>query len=140
MAGPARPDGASRLGSPQSRSPRRGTTPDRFLAPGGHPAITCFAAGAMGSQLPDAAFYRQSGLHGGSAYTPESLCWIFSDFTETELRRMRDDRPSPRTSASPPSGRPDGPLPPWRHDTLWEQRMGDHSRLPAKSRPRAPHL
>lgn len=64
---------------------------DRVLAPGGHLALTCFAAGAMGSELPDAAFYRRRGLQGGLAYTPESLRWIFSDFTETELRRMRDE-------------------------------------------------
>ncbi|MEU4684342.1 class I SAM-dependent methyltransferase [Streptomyces xinghaiensis] len=66
---------------------------DRVLAPGGHLSLTCFAAGAMGSELPDAAFYRQSGLHGGLAYTPESLRWIFSGFTEAELRRMRDEPP-----------------------------------------------
>ncbi|KNE81673.1 MULTISPECIES: class I SAM-dependent methyltransferase [Streptomyces] len=66
---------------------------DRVLAPGGHLSLTCFAAGAMGSELPDAAFYRQSGLQGGLAYTPESLRWIFSGFAETELRRMRDEPP-----------------------------------------------
>jgi SAM-dependent methyltransferase len=51
---------------------------DRSLAPGGHLALTCFAAGEMGSELPDADFYRHSRLDGGLAYTPESLCWIFS--------------------------------------------------------------
>lgn len=66
---------------------------DRVLAPGGHLALTCFAAGAMGSELPDAAFYRQPRLHGGLGYTPESLRWIFSDLTEVELRRMRDEPP-----------------------------------------------
>jgi hypothetical protein len=51
----------------------------------------------MGSELPDADFYRRSGLHGGLAYTPESLRWIFSDLTEVELRRMHDEPPeSPR--------------------------------------------
>ncbi|MEU9147668.1 class I SAM-dependent methyltransferase [Streptomyces sp. NPDC048349] len=64
---------------------------ERVLAPGGHLALTCFAAGAMGSELPDADFYRQAGLHGGLAYTPESLRWIFADFAEVELRRMRDE-------------------------------------------------
>ncbi|WP_329389149.1 class I SAM-dependent methyltransferase [Streptomyces sp. NBC_01351] len=64
---------------------------DRVLAPGGHLALTCFAAGGMGSELPDADFYRASGLQGGLAYTPESLRWIFSDFAEVELRRMRDE-------------------------------------------------
>ncbi|MFJ7999780.1 class I SAM-dependent methyltransferase [Streptomyces sp. NPDC096310] len=78
---------------------------DRVLAPGGHLALTCFAAGetGMGSELPDAAFYRPSGrsgrpgLHGGLAYTPESLRRIFAGLTEVELRRMRDEPPgSPR--------------------------------------------
>ncbi|MGY5127076.1 class I SAM-dependent methyltransferase [Streptomyces nigrescens] len=66
---------------------------DRVLAPGGHLALTCFAAGEMGSELPDRDFYRQSRLHGGLAYTPESLRWIFSDLTEVELRRMQDEPP-----------------------------------------------
>ncbi|POX42856.1 SAM-dependent methyltransferase [Streptomyces sp. Ru73] len=70
----------------------------RALAPGGHFALTCFAAGGMGSELGDTEFYRRSGLqgglfHGGLAYTPESLRWIFSDLTEIELRRMRDEVP-----------------------------------------------
>ncbi|MFG2639992.1 class I SAM-dependent methyltransferase [Streptomyces sp. NPDC048370] len=64
---------------------------ERLLAPGGHLALTCFASGGMGSELPDAAFYRDSRLHGGLAYTAESLRWIFSDLTEVELRRMRDE-------------------------------------------------
>lgn len=64
---------------------------DRLLAPGGHFALTCFAAGGMGSEVPDADLYRQSRLHGGLAYTPESLRWIFSDLTEVELRRMHDE-------------------------------------------------
>ncbi|MDJ0343444.1 class I SAM-dependent methyltransferase [Streptomyces sp. H10-C2] len=66
---------------------------DRALAPGGHLALTCFAAGQMGSELPDTAFYRHSGLQGGLAYTPESLRWIFSDLMEVELRRMHDEPP-----------------------------------------------
>jgi SAM-dependent methyltransferase len=68
---------------------------ERALAPGGAFALTCFAAGAMGSELPDADFYRQARLHGGLAYTPDSLRWIFADLftdlTEVELRRMRDE-------------------------------------------------
>ncbi|UYQ61873.1 class I SAM-dependent methyltransferase [Streptomyces peucetius] len=68
---------------------------DRVLAPGGHFSLTCFASGAMGSELPDADFYRggRPGLHGGLAYTPESLRRIFSGLTEVELRRMRDEAP-----------------------------------------------
>ncbi|MFH8793364.1 class I SAM-dependent methyltransferase [Streptomyces sp. NPDC017941] len=64
---------------------------ERVLAPGGHYALTCFAAGGMGSELPDADFYRTPGLRGGLAYTPESLRAIFADLTEVELRRMRDE-------------------------------------------------
>ncbi|HCA88585.1 MAG TPA: SAM-dependent methyltransferase [Streptomyces sp.] len=90
---------------------------DRALAPGGHLGLTCFAAGAMGSELPDIDFYRQSRLHGGLAYTPESLRRIFSELTEVELRRMHDEPPdSPyfgepflwtalfRRSPAPPEG------------------------------------
>ncbi|MFC1439926.1 class I SAM-dependent methyltransferase [Streptacidiphilus sp. N1-10] len=66
---------------------------DRVLAPGGYLALTCFASGAMGSELPDADFYREARLHGGLAYTPESLRWIFSGLMEVELRRMRDEPP-----------------------------------------------
>ncbi|MGA4843585.1 class I SAM-dependent methyltransferase [Streptomyces sp. G45] len=65
----------------------------RALAPGGHYALTCFAAGGMGSELDDADFYRRGGLQGGLAYTPQSLRWIFADLTEVELRRMRAEPP-----------------------------------------------
>lgn len=64
---------------------------DRALAPGGHLALTCFAAGAMGSELDDRDFYSGSGLQGGLAYTPDSLREIFSHLTELELRRMHDE-------------------------------------------------
>ncbi|MFE9480410.1 class I SAM-dependent methyltransferase [Streptomyces spororaveus] len=64
---------------------------ERALAPGGHLALTCFAAGGMGSEIPDEEFYREAGLQGGLAYTAESLRAIFSDLTEVELRMMRDE-------------------------------------------------
>ncbi|MEU3725099.1 class I SAM-dependent methyltransferase [Streptomyces sp. NPDC031705] len=64
---------------------------ERVLAPGGHLALTCFASGAMGSESADADLYRQGGLGGGLAYTPQSLRWIFSGLEEAELRRMRDE-------------------------------------------------
>ncbi|MEU6320372.1 class I SAM-dependent methyltransferase [Streptomyces sp. NPDC047009] len=74
---------------------------DRALAPGGYLALTCFAAGEMGSELDDADYYRTSRLHGGLAYTPESLRWIFSDLAEVELRRMHHEPPeSPRFGES----------------------------------------
>ncbi|MFB7631509.1 class I SAM-dependent methyltransferase [Streptomyces sp. NPDC056149] len=66
---------------------------DRALAPGGHFGLSCFAAGAMGSELADADLYRGSGLHGGLAYSPESLRTLFADLTEVELRRMHDEPP-----------------------------------------------
>ncbi|MFE5403067.1 class I SAM-dependent methyltransferase [Streptomyces sp. NPDC056580] len=65
---------------------------DELLAPGGYFALTCFTdAENGGSVLPDAAFYRDARLHGGLAYTPQSLRRIFSDLTEVEIRRMRDE-------------------------------------------------
>lgn len=69
---------------------------DRLLAPGGAFALTCFAAGAMGSELPDADLYRSGCLQGGVAYSPEALRGIFSEpsdtgLTEVELRRMRHE-------------------------------------------------
>jgi SAM-dependent methyltransferase len=66
---------------------------DRAMAPSGQLGLTCFAAGAMGSELPDADLYRHAHLEGGLAYTPESLRWIFSHLTEVELRRMLDEPP-----------------------------------------------
>ncbi|WP_407550964.1 class I SAM-dependent methyltransferase [Streptomyces sp. Pv4-95] len=79
---------------------------DRALAPGGHLAMTCFAAGGMGSELSDTDFYRQAGLqggifHGGLAYTPESLRWLFSDLTEVELRRMQGESPESLSFGEP---------------------------------------
>ncbi|MFI7011518.1 class I SAM-dependent methyltransferase [Streptomyces sp. NPDC050145] len=66
---------------------------DRVLAPGGHLALTCFASGAMGSELSDADLYRARDLQGGLAFTPDALRGIFADLTEVELRRMRDEPP-----------------------------------------------
>ncbi|MGH3919284.1 MAG: class I SAM-dependent methyltransferase [Pseudonocardiaceae bacterium] len=66
---------------------------DRYLAPGGHLALACFAAGEMGSEFPDTDLYRHRSLDGGLAYTPESLRWIFSHLREVELRRMRHEPP-----------------------------------------------
>ncbi|MCX2967815.1 MULTISPECIES: class I SAM-dependent methyltransferase [Streptomyces] len=70
---------------------------DRVLAPGGHFALTCFAAGRMGCELSDADLYRRPpagsgapGLHGGLAYTPEELRHVFAGLTERELRPMRE--------------------------------------------------
>ncbi|WP_024760536.1 class I SAM-dependent methyltransferase [Streptomyces exfoliatus] len=72
---------------------------DRVLAPGGHFALTTFAAGegGMGSELPDADFYRQGKLDGGLAYTDTELRALFAGLTEIDVRRMRDE---PSTSAA----------------------------------------
>ncbi|GAA1270916.1 class I SAM-dependent methyltransferase [Kitasatospora nipponensis] len=66
---------------------------DRALAPGGHLALTCFAAGSMGSELSDADLYREGTLGGGLGYTPEALRHLFADLTEVDLRRMHDEPP-----------------------------------------------
>ncbi|MFJ9691965.1 class I SAM-dependent methyltransferase [Kitasatospora sp. NPDC101183] len=66
---------------------------ERVLAPGGHLALTCFAAGerGMGSERADAELYRTGSLEGGLAYTPEELRRIFSGLEEVDLRRMREE-------------------------------------------------
>ena len=63
---------------------------ERVLAPGGHFTLTCFAEGAMGSELADDDFYRQARLHGGLAYSAVSLRGIFSGLELLEIRRMRE--------------------------------------------------
>ncbi|MFC7303872.1 class I SAM-dependent methyltransferase [Streptomyces monticola] len=70
---------------------------DRVLAPGGHFALTCFAAGGMGSELDDEEFYRRGSLEGGLAYSPDTLRGLFGDaadsvagYREIELRPMRE--------------------------------------------------
>lgn len=74
---------------------------DRVLAPGGYFGLACFAAGAMGSEVPDADLYRRGRLDGGLAYAPEALRHVFAGLTEVELRRMRDEPPE-----SPAFGEP----------------------------------
>lgn len=74
---------------------------ERVLAPGGHLGLTCFAAGGMGSERPDADLYRDGGLHGGLAFTPDELRWIFSDYAEVEVRPMTEQpRDAPLFGAS----------------------------------------
>ncbi len=62
---------------------------DRVLASGGHFGLTAFTA-EEGSSRPDVDFYRKPTLDGGLGYPPEALRAIFADFTEIELRRMRE--------------------------------------------------
>ncbi|SEH01488.1 Methyltransferase domain-containing protein [Nonomuraea solani] len=66
---------------------------ERVLVPGGHLALTCFAAGGMGSEEPDEDLYRDGRLHGGLAYSPEELRHLFCDYTEVELRPMEEQPP-----------------------------------------------
>lgn len=61
---------------------------DRVLAPGGHFAVTAFAAGAMGSERPDEELYRLGGLEGGLAYSPDELRSLFREFTPLEICPM----------------------------------------------------
>ncbi|MGI5242635.1 class I SAM-dependent methyltransferase [Dactylosporangium sp. CA-139066] len=64
---------------------------ERVLAPGGWFGLTCFAAGAMGSETPDAELYRRGRLEGGLAYSAEQLRHIFSSYSLVQLRRVRAD-------------------------------------------------
>ncbi|MEU3572910.1 class I SAM-dependent methyltransferase [Kitasatospora sp. NPDC036755] len=66
---------------------------DRVLAPGGHFAVTAFAAGAMGSERPDEELYRLGALEGGLAYSPDELRSLFRDLTPLEVRPMTAQGP-----------------------------------------------
>lgn len=67
---------------------------ERLLAPGGYFSLVCFAAGRMGSELPDADLHRAGSLGGGLARTPEALRHVFAGLEETEPRAMRPQPPS----------------------------------------------
>ncbi|MGW5718423.1 class I SAM-dependent methyltransferase [Amycolatopsis sp. NPDC003865] len=66
---------------------------DRYLKPGGHFGLVCFAAGTgnpdSGTEIPDAQLYRDRSLHGGLAYSPAELRSLFDGYTELELRPMK---------------------------------------------------
>jgi SAM-dependent methyltransferase len=64
----------------------------RRLAPGGHFALTAFAAG-HGSDLPDAEYYRRGRLEGGLGYGAEDLRHLFAELAEVEIRPMRPQPP-----------------------------------------------
>ncbi|MFE7525024.1 class I SAM-dependent methyltransferase [Kitasatospora sp. NPDC057542] len=66
---------------------------DRVLAPGGHFAVTAFAAGAIGSERPDAELYRIGALEGGLAYSADELRSLFREFTPLEIRPMAAQGP-----------------------------------------------
>ncbi len=63
---------------------------ERTVAPRGFFGLTCFAAGAMGSEESDADFYRTGRLSGGLAYSDEDLRAIFGWLETVEVRRMRE--------------------------------------------------
>lgn len=62
---------------------------ERTLRPHGSFGLTCFAAGAMGSEEPDVDLYRSGRLSGGLAYSKADLHGIFGWLDDVELRRMR---------------------------------------------------
>lgn len=74
---------------------------ERTLAPGGAFGLACFAAGAMGSEVPDADLYREGRLGGGLAYDADDLRAIFDWLTEVELRRMREMTPETELFGEP---------------------------------------
>ena len=69
---------------------------ERDIAPGGAFGLVCFAWGEMGSEAPDASFYRDGSLSGGLAYSDDDLRRLFGWMHEVELRRMEQhDEHSP---------------------------------------------
>ncbi|MFE6052177.1 class I SAM-dependent methyltransferase [Kitasatospora sp. NPDC056446] len=74
---------------------------DRVLAPGGHFAVTVFAAGAMGSEQPDEELYRLGGLAGGLAWSPDELRSLFDGFVPLEVRPMAARTPGDGTFGMP---------------------------------------
>lgn len=63
------------------------------LRPGGSFALSCFAAGGMGTEQPDDELYQTGSLGGGLAYTVDELRATFGWLTEVDLRRMRATTP-----------------------------------------------
>lgn len=72
---------------------------ERTLAPGGMFGLVCFARGQMGSELPDAAMYREGRFEAGMSFSEQDLRWIFASFEEVEIRPML-----PQEEASPTFG------------------------------------
>ncbi|WP_425841234.1 class I SAM-dependent methyltransferase [Streptomyces fractus] len=74
---------------------------DRVLAPGGHFGLTCFAAGAMGSEASDEELYRSGDLGGGLAFAPDEIRGLFRGLEEVELRPMAVQAPESATYGVP---------------------------------------
>ncbi|WP_242218445.1 bifunctional 2-polyprenyl-6-hydroxyphenol methylase/3-demethylubiquinol 3-O-methyltransferase UbiG [Bacillus cereus group sp. BfR-BA-01380] len=68
----------------------------KALKPGGYFAITCFVQGGElgGADITDWEVYKLQSLKGGLGFTDEKLRAIFRDFSEVEIRRMKEIKQS----------------------------------------------
>lgn len=68
----------------------------KALKPGGYFAITCFVQGGElgGADITDWEVYKLQSLKGGLGFTDEKLRVIFRDFSEVEIRRMKEIKQS----------------------------------------------
>ena len=66
------------------------------LKPGGYFAITCFVQGGElgGADITDWEVYKLQSLKGGLGFTDKKLRAIFKDFSEVEIRRMKEIKQS----------------------------------------------
>ncbi|MGG0515844.1 class I SAM-dependent methyltransferase [Bacillus pseudomycoides] len=68
----------------------------KALKPGGYFAITCFVQGGElgGADITDWEVYKLQSLKGGLGFTDKKLRAIFKDFSEVEIRRMKEIKQS----------------------------------------------
>jgi len=68
----------------------------KALKPGGYFAITCFVQGGElgGADITDWEIYKLQSLKGGLGFTDAKLRVIFRDFSEVEIRRMKEIKQS----------------------------------------------
>ncbi|MDZ5609804.1 class I SAM-dependent methyltransferase, partial [Bacillus pseudomycoides] len=68
----------------------------KVLKPGGYFAITCFVQGGElgGADITDWEVYKLQSLKGGLGFTDAKLRAIFRDFSEVEIRRMKEIKQS----------------------------------------------
>ncbi|MES5957220.1 class I SAM-dependent methyltransferase [Bacillus fungorum] len=68
----------------------------KALKPGGYFAITCFVQGGElgGADITDWEVYKLQSLKGGLGFTDAKLRVIFRDFSEVEIRRMKEIKQS----------------------------------------------
>lgn len=69
---------------------------NKALKPGGYFSINCFVHGGElgGADITDWDVYRLQSLKGGLGFTDEKLRAIFKDFTEINIRRMKEMKQS----------------------------------------------